>query len=50
MLAARGLATTGQAVWGMGSSEPQAEEVTDEDRELNRRVSLKVILPAIANP
>jgi outer membrane protein OmpA-like peptidoglycan-associated protein len=50
MLAAQGLDTTGMTAWGVGSREPQVEEATDADRELNRRVSFKVILSGIVNP
>jgi OOP family OmpA-OmpF porin len=49
-LAAAEAPTTGIAAWGIGSREPRVEEVTDEDREMNRRVSFKVILTGTANP
>ncbi|MFN0011376.1 MAG: OmpA family protein [Phycisphaerales bacterium] len=44
LLVARGLAARELAAIGIGPADPKVKETTDKDREMNRRVSLRVLL------
>lgn len=47
-LVAQGVPRASLSAMGVGAKEPLFDEVTDEDRALNRRVSLRVNLTGLA--